>query len=620
MWQGISNNIIPLNGEFALLLCNSGTVNLPEGWDLRPVSTGREPDLKLVPVLASKLSDPRKANSLLKVLLSRWPMTHLQHLKRIRKISSGDGTGVHPQGSAGFELHILLTDMMTSGMHAGGQDDKGTGLVDTVNEEGCPSLAVASASSDDGGQALSDRAAGAALAGDSVGVLSVVTDTGTASSPDCWPLQLAPIVEEYGLSPYIAQVPLYPADTREKWVEWTLVWPMTFHNNHGKKVSAIGSTFNHQESEAIYHCVLTLLDTAREGMRRSCERHKWGTRGPRAHGSGAWAVNAALIVDPATGTEMGRGWDETAGCPGLRGGDGSPRADASSSDLVDVDGAAGVAHGRQKPEYAGAPHMSPVPPHEPHALRHAAMVAIERAAQRDMRLFPRRDAVALSKGGHTGLPADGDAANTQAVLPGPCVATDEGPAVGGQARGSGDGWSRRLSEAGASVGCGGDSVALGCLEGNGAAFQVEETLPCHKRQKTLCSDEEKAANGAAIGGSAARPGGEDMAMVARCQAAQAPDPACAPYLCTGCDVFLLREPCTMCAMALVHQRLARVFFLLHNPHGGALASTYRLHGLRSLNHNYQVFQPGDWLYYDITLLVYKQSSFKEFDTRKDRPV
>ena len=30
-------------------------------------------------------------------------------------------------------------------------------------------------------------------------------------------------------------------------------------------------------------------------------------------------------------------------------------------------------------------------------------------------------------------------------------------------------------------------------------------------------------------------------------------PTPAPYLCTGYECYVLREPCTMCAMALVHR-------------------------------------------------------------------
>ncbi|KAJ8509988.1 hypothetical protein OPV22_000422 [Ensete ventricosum] len=51
-----------------------------------------------------------------------------------------------------------------------------------------------------------------------------------------------------------------------------------------------------------------------------------------------------------------------------------------------------------------------------------------------------------------------------------------------------------------------------------------------------------------------------------------------PYLCTGFDIYLVWEPCTMCAMALVHQRIRRIFFALPNPNAGALGSVYRLQG------------------------------------------
>ncbi|CAN6934910.1 unnamed protein product [Brassica oleracea] len=41
-----------------------------------------------------------------------------------------------------------------------------------------------------------------------------------------------------------------------------------------------------------------------------------------------------------------------------------------------------------------------------------------------------------------------------------------------------------------------------------------------------------------------------------------------PYLCTGYDIFLLWEPCTMCAMVLVHQRIRRIFYAFPNPTTG----------------------------------------------------
>lgn len=65
-----------------------------------------------------------------------------------------------------------------------------------------------------------------------------------------------------------------------------------------------------------------------------------------------------------------------------------------------------------------------------------------------------------------------------------------------------------------------------------------------------------------------------------------------PYLCTGYDVFLAREPCIMCAMALVHSRLKRVIFAVPDDVNGALngpPGVRRLHGVKSLNHHYLVY-------------------------------
>lgn len=64
---------------------------------------------------------------------------------------------------------------------------------------------------------------------------------------------------------------------------------------------------------------------------------------------------------------------------------------------------------------------------------------------------------------------------------------------------------------------------------------------------------------------------------------------CRPYLCTGWDCYLVREPCVMCAMALTHSRVRRVAFSLGDAARGALGGKMSLHGLQSLNHHFQVF-------------------------------
>lgn len=64
-----------------------------------------------------------------------------------------------------------------------------------------------------------------------------------------------------------------------------------------------------------------------------------------------------------------------------------------------------------------------------------------------------------------------------------------------------------------------------------------------------------------------------------------------PYLCTGWDCFVVREPCVLCAMALVHARVRRVVFAEPAGRGGALTGAIgvKLHGVRSLNHHYTVY-------------------------------
>nr|XP_033776443.1 probable inactive tRNA-specific adenosine deaminase-like protein 3 isoform X2 [Geotrypetes seraphini] len=62
-----------------------------------------------------------------------------------------------------------------------------------------------------------------------------------------------------------------------------------------------------------------------------------------------------------------------------------------------------------------------------------------------------------------------------------------------------------------------------------------------------------------------------------------------PYICTGYDLYITREPCIMCAMALVHSRIQRVFYGAPSP-DGALGSRYKIHTQKDLNHHFQVFR------------------------------
>lgn len=64
---------------------------------------------------------------------------------------------------------------------------------------------------------------------------------------------------------------------------------------------------------------------------------------------------------------------------------------------------------------------------------------------------------------------------------------------------------------------------------------------------------------------------------------------CGPYLCTGYWVFLLTEPCPMCAMALLHSRVARIFYGAVNRNVGVLGTRAVLHTVPGLNHRYRVW-------------------------------
>src|SRR5881396_3068299 len=51
-----------------------------------------------------------------------------------------------------------------------------------------------------------------------------------------------------------------------------------------------------------------------------------------------------------------------------------------------------------------------------------------------------------------------------------------------------------------------------------------------------------------------------------------------------CDLYVTKEPCPMCAGALVHTRIHRVIFGCTDPRAGAVGSVINLLQLPSLNH------------------------------------
>ena len=53
---------------------------------------------------------------------------------------------------------------------------------------------------------------------------------------------------------------------------------------------------------------------------------------------------------------------------------------------------------------------------------------------------------------------------------------------------------------------------------------------------------------------------------------------------TDCTLYVTKEPCPMCAGAIVHTRLRRVVFGVGDPKAGAMGGAFNLLDLKGLNH------------------------------------
>ena len=57
---------------------------------------------------------------------------------------------------------------------------------------------------------------------------------------------------------------------------------------------------------------------------------------------------------------------------------------------------------------------------------------------------------------------------------------------------------------------------------------------------------------------------------------------------TDCTLYVTKEPCPMCAGAIVHVRLARVVFGVSDPKGGAAGGALNLLQFSTLNHQCEI--------------------------------
>ncbi|KAG9456043.1 hypothetical protein H6P81_000551 [Aristolochia fimbriata] len=328
------------------------------------------------------------------------------------------------------------------------------------------------------------------------------------------------LIHEYKLHPFPTKVAKYAAVSKEEWEEQCKLWPTSYHPPT-YNIDGIGG-FSEVDSQMVFKFMKDTIDLAKS--------------------DGDQVVNAALIVDPSNRLVIASACDQTCLSPAA-----SSKSMMESRSCTEEVGKSKVHFDVNEEENNEIVHLNgcnsksllldSVACLHPwfwtqsqienstcnsgsiypwHPLRHAAVVAIEKAAARDRDLFPLLE---VSKG----------QSSLMDLLESPCLTSPSKKQKINDLKDKDE----MLSE-----------TSVNCLP--------SDKLPSESSLNCL--------------------------------------PSARPYLCTGFDIYLVWEPCTMCAMALVHQRIRRIFYAFPNPNTGALGSVYRLQGEKSLNHHYAVFR------------------------------
>ena len=93
-----------------------------------------------------------------------------------------------------------------------------------------------------------------------------------------------------------------------------------------------------------------------------------------------------------------------------------------------------------------------------------------------------------------------------------------------------------------------------------------------------------------IAAGANRPiGAHDPTAHAEIEALRAGGRELGSYRLTDTSLYFTREPCAMCAAAIVHARVRRVVFGAWDPKAGAAGSILNLFAVPALNHRVDVF-------------------------------
>ena len=81
---------------------------------------------------------------------------------------------------------------------------------------------------------------------------------------------------------------------------------------------------------------------------------------------------------------------------------------------------------------------------------------------------------------------------------------------------------------------------------------------------------------------------KDATAHAEMLALTAAEAAAGDWRLTDCDLYVTKEPCPMCAGAIVHVRLPRVVYAVADPKGGAAGSALNLLQFPTLNHRCEI--------------------------------
>ncbi|CAO2041641.1 unnamed protein product [Urochloa humidicola] len=323
--------------------------------------------------------------------------------------------------------------------------------------------------------------------------------TGSETCSKQLPVDVQNIVDTYQLNPFTAKVSMCSATSKEEWEEQCKLWPTSYHPAHDL---VIVRGFREDELPSIFNCMKMAIQLSKVG-------------------------NAAIIVDPSSTQIIAKATDQIHQNDTSENKFSGVKADDTCSVNESTDNNGNLLlpisflakckslnmevpcinlWGWTKQRTVG---QKPLPSEGCfawHPLRHAALVAIENAAERDRMMFPSTSIITPDSNGNLENYNDNEPA-------------------------------KRL--------------------------KTDTKVKFERRDKEQSADESCCS---------------DLSETTR------------PYLCTGFDIYLVWEPCAMCAMALVHHRFKRVFYAFPNPVNGALGGVYRLHVEKSLNHHYNVFR------------------------------